>query len=80
MAEDRDYIEEAQQEAQLRFGKELSAQELATEFAKHDPEARIHHLKTLRDDGEVSVRDAAKMLEFRSALRSTHEILRKANR
>jgi hypothetical protein len=43
----KDFIEELQTEAKLRFGKELSAAEVATEFAKHGFEARIVHLKNL---------------------------------
>ena len=77
---DRDYIEEAQQEAQLRFGKELSSRELADKFAEHDFDARIHHLKTLRSTDELSVSQAAQRLEFEGALRRTHETLRKIDR
>jgi hypothetical protein len=77
----RDYIEEAQQEAQLRWGKELTSEELATEFAKHDPETRIIHMKTLKSgEGELSIREAAKRMDYEGALRNTHEILRRAGR
>jgi hypothetical protein len=77
-----DFIEEMQKEAKLRFGKELSAAEVANEFAKHGFEARINHLKTLEDNDEpiVHLRDAAKRQVFERALRDTHERLRKINR
>jgi len=80
MAEDRDYIEEAQQEARLRFGRELSSQELAGEFAKHDLDTRVYHLKTLRDPSELTLNQAAKRHSFESTLRNTHETLRKVGR
>ena len=80
MADEKDYIEEAQQEAQLRFGRELSATELANEFIGHDFDARVHHLKNLRSDGELSVREAAERFAYESVLRKTHEGLRKVGR
>jgi hypothetical protein len=80
MAEDKDYIEEAQEEAQLRFGKELSAQELAEKFAGHDLEARVYHLKRLKSDEDMSVAEAARRLTYERALSSVHEKLRKIDR
>ena len=83
---DRDYIEEAQHEARLRFGTELSPEELAMKFAGHDFETRVHHLKTIRSDeeeGEISITKAEKALERAAhvtALHSMHERLRKVNR
>jgi hypothetical protein len=79
-----DFIEEMQTEAELRFGKTLSPQEVATEFAKHGFEARIQHLKNLKKNDEpisgVHLRDAAKRQVFERALRDTHERLRKIDR
>lgn len=76
-----DFIEEMQTEAKLRFGKELSASEVANEFAKHDFEARIHHLKNLKAaDSFGTVREAANRHVFERALRSTHDNLRKIDR
>jgi hypothetical protein len=77
-----DFIEEMQTEAQLRFGKELSPAEVATEFAKHGFEARIHHLKNLEKNSEpmVHLRDAAKRQVFERALRDTHYRLAKISR
>ena len=80
MAEDKDFIDEAQQEAELRFGGQLSADELAHKFAGHDLEARIFHLKNLRGGDELSVAEAARRYEYEGALRNTHETLRKAGR
>jgi len=79
MAED--YIEEAQREAQLRFGKTLSADELAETFKGHDFEARIQHLKNLSaDDGVLTVAEAAERHSYTSALRATHDRLSKVGR
>jgi hypothetical protein len=75
-----DFIEEMQKESQLRFGKELTAAEVATEFAKHDFEARIFHLKHLEKNDEPHLRDAAKRHVLERALKDTHERLRKINR
>lgn len=76
-----DFIEEMQTEARLRFGKELSPSEVANEFTKHDFEARIQHLKTLKTSGSFGTpREAAKRHVFERALHSTHERLRKLDR
>jgi hypothetical protein len=79
MAED--FIEEMQTEAKLRFGKELSAREVADKFALHDFEARIGHLKNLKGaDSYSTPREAAGRHVYESALRATHERLRKIDR
>ena len=76
-----DYIEEMQLEAKERFGKELSPSEVANEFAKHDFEARIHHLKNLKTaDGFATPREAAQRHVYERALRNTHVRLRKIDR
>jgi hypothetical protein len=76
-----DYIEEMQTEAKLRFGRELSVGEVANEFAKHDIEARIQHLKNLKTpDTFGTPREAAKRHVFEIVLRSTHDQLRKIDR
>ncbi|MDA9437256.1 hypothetical protein XH88_36925 [Bradyrhizobium sp. CCBAU 51627] len=70
-----------QTEAKLRFGKTLSPSEVATEFQKHDFEARIHHLKNLKTaDSFTSPRDAAARHVYERALRATHYRLIKSNR
>ncbi|MCC8954107.1 hypothetical protein H8B02_11735 [Bradyrhizobium sp. Pear77] len=69
-----------QTEARLRFGKELSAGEVADKFALHDFESRIQHLKNLRKDEHADLRAAAERLTFERALLDTHHRLRKINR
>ena len=81
MAEDRDYIEEAQHEAQLRFGRELSPTELAEKFVGHDFEARVYHLKNLKSgDDELSVGEAAMRMRYEGTLHRAHQLLRKVDR
>ena len=76
-----DLIDEIQGEAKLRFGKELSVSEVAHEFAKHDFEARIQHLKNLKTADSFSTpREAAARHIYERALRATHERLRKIDR
>lgn len=80
MAEDRDFIEESQAEAGLRFGRELSPEECAAKFAEHDFEARIFHLKNLKTADTLSVAEAAERHSYEHALRHTHDRLRKIDR
>lgn len=82
-----DYIEEMQKEAKLRFGKELSVEEVANEFAKHGFEARIFHLKTLEESGDAingssdeAMRKAAKRKAFERVLYNVHNKLRSIQR
>ncbi|WP_262048466.1 hypothetical protein [Bradyrhizobium sp. Bra78] len=76
-----DFISELQTEAKLRFGKELSPSEVANEFAKHDFEARIQHLKNLKTaDSFGTAREAAKRHAFERALHSTHHRLHRIDR
>ena len=76
-----DFIIELQRESQLRFGKELSPSEVASEFQKHDFEARIQHLKNLKTaDSFATPREAAARHVYERELRSTHERLRKIDR
>ena len=75
-----DYIEEAQQEARLRFGGELSPAELAEKFAAHDLDARVYHLKNLKNDGGLTAKEAARRMGYERALKNTHETLRRVGR
>jgi hypothetical protein len=76
-----DYIDEAQTEAKLRFGRELSPAEIAEDFAKHGFDARIGHLKTLKTADTYSTpREAAARHVYERALRATHDRLRKIDR
>jgi hypothetical protein len=84
MSEDRDFIDEMQHEAELRFGGKLTAREAAEKFAGHDLEGRIQHLKNLRrSDDPLTTTEMRSEVERRNierALRSTHERLRKIGR
>jgi hypothetical protein len=80
MAETRDYIDHMQEEAKLRFGRELSASEVATQFALHPMDTRINHLKALRADETLTIHGAAKRLTYERALKETHHTLRRAGR
>ena len=80
MAEDQDFIEEAIAEGKLRFGRELSPDEMATELARHGFDDRIHHLKRLKDPDAMTVEEAAKRYDYKRALKRKHEILTKVGR
>jgi hypothetical protein len=82
MADDtRDVIDQIQSRSRDYTGKELSPQEMATEFAKWDMVARVNTLQDIgADTGELTVRQAAKRHAYESALRNTHELLRKVGR
>ncbi len=81
MSDDRNYIERMQEEAKLRYGRSLTPDEAAAKFAEHKLDARINHLKTLRDDGEtLSIHKAAERLTFERKLRDVHNALRKVGR
>jgi hypothetical protein len=76
-----DFIDELQKEAKLRFGKELSPDEVGGEFSKHDFEARIQHLKNLKTaDSFGTPREAAKRYVFEKSLRDVHDYLREIER
>jgi hypothetical protein len=76
-----DYIEEMQNEAKLRFGRELAPAEVAAKFQEHGFEARIHHLKNLKTaDNFGTPREAAARHVYERALRSTHDRLRRIDR
>src|SRR5205823_8207337 len=78
--ETKDYIEEAQLEARLRFGDELSPQELAEKFAGHDMDSRIYHLKNLKGPEAITAREAARRMGYERALVNVHQMLRKVGR
>ncbi len=75
------WIDRAQEEAKLRWGRELTPNELANKLAEHGLDARVNHLKTLRDDGEpISIHAAAKRVTFSRKLFDIHNALRKVGR
>lgn len=82
MAEDtRDFIEQTQSRSLDYTGKELSPEEMGTEFAKWDIDARVKALQELRaENGPLSPNEAARRYGYERALRNTHEILRKVGR
>jgi len=54
---------------------------MAREFSRWDIETRVNTLQHIAaDTGELTVRQAAKRHAYESALRNTHEILRKVGR
>jgi hypothetical protein len=75
-----DFIEKMQEEAKLRFGKELTPEEAADKFALHDVNARIQHLGNLRRDEDMPFNDAAKRFRYERALKDVHEKLRRVGR
>ncbi len=75
-----DYIDEALQEGRLRFGRELTPQELAEKFIGHDLETRVFHLKTLSSPDEMTIDQGVRRMEYESALRGVHDVGRKVNR
>jgi hypothetical protein len=76
-----DYIDEMQTEAKLRFGRELSATEVADKFQEHGFEARIYHLKNLKTaDNFATPREAARRHVYERELRSVHNRLRSIDR
>lgn len=76
---DDDFIDEMQKEAVLRFGKELSPDEVADAFALHDFDTRIHHLKNLKTD-DTDLLSAANRLRYERALKDVHHRLRRIDR
>jgi hypothetical protein len=77
----KDFIDEMQTEAKLRFGKTLSPSECAEKFAAHNFEARIQHLKNLQGaDSYATPREAAARHVYESALRNVHTRLTRINR
>lgn len=84
MTDDRDFIEKAQSISRKRIGRDLSPSEMATEFSRWGIEDRTDYLHKI--DGELapkqplSLEAAARRHAYQSALRSTHERLRRIDR
>jgi hypothetical protein len=80
----KDFIDEMQEEAELRFGGKLTAGDAAAQFALHDREMRIYHLKNLkRSDDDLTtteMRAEAQRRVIERALRSTHQKLMRINK
>jgi hypothetical protein len=75
-----DYIDEMQEEWRLRHKRELTPAEAAQQFALHNFEARIGHLKKLDGRSLPMSREGGARHAFETALRRTHEQLRKVGR
>ncbi len=82
MAEDnRDFIEQTQSRSVGYLGKELTPEEMSTEFTKWDIQTRVNALEAINaDQSELTVKDAVRRYVFEHALRATHEKLRKVGR
>jgi hypothetical protein len=70
-----DFIEKMQEEAKLRFGKELTPEEAAERFALHHVEARIQHLGNIRRDSDLTFNQAAERYRYEKALKEKHRQL-----
>jgi hypothetical protein len=77
-----DWIERTQRRGVNLYGKQMSPEELANEFAKCDLYARVDILDDLgrSDPEEMTTRQAAERMGYTRVLVSTHERLRKAGR
>ncbi|MEY9465827.1 hypothetical protein ABH973_006240 [Bradyrhizobium ottawaense] len=81
MTDNRDYIDRTLSRTNNYLGREASPDELATEFAKMDIDARVDTLEAIQaDDRELTPRELGKRLGYMRALLGTHERLRKAGR
>jgi hypothetical protein len=72
---DYDYLEKMHEESRLRFGKTLTPEEAADEFALHNVDARIQHLGNLRRDDDMTFNEAAKRFRYERALKERHRRL-----
>ena len=84
MEDERTPIQRIQAMAKSAFGKELTPDEMATEFARMpitDRIAQMDEIDRERASGEpLSIREAARQRTFTSKLRHVHETLRKVGR
>jgi len=76
-----DTIDAMKKEFALRYGgAELTPARAAQEFALHNFEARVAHLRNIETPAAMGVRETADRLAMERALRRTHETLRKVGR
>jgi hypothetical protein len=81
MNDEKDFIEFKLAEAEEITGRQLSASELATEFAKLGPSDRVHYLMKMKNsDAYVDARTASKRYVYEHMLRETHKKLRDIQR
>jgi hypothetical protein len=77
---DKDFLDELQEEARLRYKRPLTPSEAAEKFALHGFEARIAHLKRLKTPIAMTLRETAERHAFESAIRRVHSTLQKVGR
>lgn len=84
MEDRRSFIEQRQARARGHYGRELSPDEMAREFAKLPVNDRAEALDQLdreaASDEPLSIREAARQQRYVQALRTTHSTLRKVGR
>jgi hypothetical protein len=77
---EKDFLDEMQEEAKLAYGRTITPSEAAHAFALHPMTTRIAHLKRLKTPEAMTLRETADRHAFESAIRRTHETLRKVGR
>jgi hypothetical protein len=75
-----DFIEEMKLEWRERYKQELTPREAAHQFALHNIDARVNHLKQLKAPEAMSPREASDRLVMERALRNAHDQLRNIGR
>ena len=83
MEDTRNIIDQTLARAEIINGEVPSPDELATVFAKLNETERVDTLERISADladSDLSVGKAAKLFLYGSALKRTHETLRKVNR
>jgi len=78
MEDNRNFIDYTLARSAKATGRELSPSELADEFKKISPAARVDHLVRIDGDlgaSELSVEKAAKFHAYRRALNNVHKSL-----
>jgi hypothetical protein len=79
---ERDFLEQTQSRSMGYNGRELTPDEMATEFAKCDIETRVSYLDQIikADPEDATLRKSAQRMGYTRALLGVHERLRKAGR
>lgn len=83
MEDNRNLIEQAQANAKLITGSELSPREMAMHFAKLPFAERVEHLDRLNVDlaqSDLTISQAVQLVEYSDALHQMQATLRKIGR
>ena len=88
MSDDRDFLRKTQDLGRIRLGRDLTDEEIASNFEVHGLERRTQILDQIETEsaaGEISgdsgsLRAAGKRLRTIQAMRNAHERLRKIGR